>query len=110
MRLLQIFTKHDTLIRMVPLATPESIGKLEFLEISRKFSQFSWKSRPSSKIEGRVWYRWIENFKAHLPVYRGAGFAQWELHWELNIEIFDSRRPYGKVPSELVGTLGSVPK
>ena len=39
-RLLQIFNKHDTLIPMVPSADAESIGILDFYDISWKFLEF----------------------------------------------------------------------
>ena len=40
MRLLHIFNKHDTLIRMVLSADAESIGILDFYDISWKFLEF----------------------------------------------------------------------
>ena len=40
---------------MVPSATSESIGNLEFLEICRKFFQFSRKMSAGSKVEEREW-------------------------------------------------------
>ena len=39
-RLLHIFNKHDTLIPMVPSADAESIGILDFSDISWKFLEF----------------------------------------------------------------------
>ena len=39
-RLLQIFNKHDTLIPTVPSADAESIGILDFYDISWKFLEF----------------------------------------------------------------------
>ena len=50
---------------------------------------------------------WLDRkFQRHLLVYHDAQFAQWELDQKLKTETFGSRRPYGKVPSEVVGESG----
>jgi hypothetical protein len=112
---LQIYTKHDTLSRMVVSPEAEPIGIVVFLDISRKCLEFfanvsgTEKSRAvNARIKGDI--------MAHLLICFVARLAQWKLDRRPKITrgtTWQSTLPtYGRVrqvPSDLVYVSGSYP-
>ena len=78
MGLFQIFTKHDALIPMVSSAAADSMGIMDFFDISRKFWEFFGNVSLREQSHVTSVGPWIELVEAHLLMHNGSQLGQWE--------------------------------